>query len=74
MGGFTALCPAKGKLHGIPRLLLSRWMGRTLIKDHHNITAQLPLDLLDFSEKHRTAIHRGWNFTPSSLILRISPK
>ena len=40
-------------------------MERTLIKDHHNIAAQLPLTSMDFSGSRKTGLPStgDWNFT-----------
>ena len=60
MGRLAAFRPTQRQLHRITSLLFSGWMGRTLIKDHHHITAQIPLHLhrLLRINKYRTAINR----------------
>ncbi|MNH06159.1 hypothetical protein D3C79_655180 [compost metagenome] len=43
-----ALGPAQGHLHGLARLFVGRRIGRALVEDHHDVGAQIVLDLHGF--------------------------
>ncbi len=60
MGGFAARSPAQRQLHRIARLLFGRGMRRALIKDHHNVAAEIALHLHGGLgiDKHWTAVNR----------------
>jgi hypothetical protein len=62
VGSFTAGRPTQRQFHGFARLFFRGGIRRAFIKNHHDVGAEIPLDLHGIlrPQKNRAAIDRGF--------------